>query len=99
MEKIRIRALENWLVIGNLMPKLMRRLMDNDEPELNSRLQPIMAWLFHTPSPNALNTVLSMTGSIKPVFRLPYYPVNRKERQYIYDLLIESGALKHPQCF
>ena len=74
-------------VIGNLMPRLMRRLMDNDEPDLNSRLQPIMAWLFHTPSPNALNTVLSMTGSIKPVFRLPYYPVNRKERQYIYDLL------------
>ena len=69
------------------MPRLIRRVMENIEPDLNSRLQPIMAWLFHTPSPNALNTVLSMTGSIKPVFRLPYYPVNRKERQYIYDLL------------
>ena len=74
-------------VIGNLMPGLMRRLMDTDDPELNSRLQPLMNWLFHVPSPNALNTVLSMTGAIKPVFRLPYTPVDKKARQKIFDLL------------
>jgi len=74
-------------VIGNLMPGLMRRLMDTDDPELNARLQPLMSWLFHVPSPNALNTVLSMTGAIKPVFRLPYLPVDKKARQKIFDLL------------
>jgi len=74
-------------VIGNLMPGLMRHLMDSDDSELNERLQPIMAWLFHVPSPNALNTILSMTGAIKPVFRLPYAPVDREARQQIFNLL------------
>ena len=32
-------------VISNLMPGLMRQLMDNDDPELNVRLQPLMDWL------------------------------------------------------
>ena len=65
----------------------MRRLMDTDDPELNARLQPLMSWLFHVPSPNALNTVLSMTGAIKPVFRLPYSPVDLEARQQVIDLL------------
>ena len=74
-------------VISNLLPGLIRRLMDSDDPELNSRLQPIMKWLFHVPSPNALNTILSMTGAIQPVFRLPYTPVDRKAREQIIKLL------------
>ncbi len=74
-------------VISNLLPGLMRRLMDSDDPELNSSLNPIMKWLFHVPSPNALNTVLSMTGAIQPVFRLPYFPVDRKARKQIIELL------------
>ena len=74
-------------VIGNLMPGLMKRLMDNEDSKLNNLLQPVMSWLFHVPSPNALNTVLSMTGSIKPVFRLPYSPVEKEERQKIFEIL------------
>ena len=61
--------------------------MDTDDPELNSRLQPLMEWLFHVPSPNALNTVLSMSGAVQPVFRLPYYPVKRESRQQVINLL------------
>ncbi len=68
-------------------PGLMRRLMDNDDPDLNERLQPLMAWLFHVPSPNALNTVLSMTGAIQPVFRLPYSPVDLTARQKVFEML------------
>ena len=75
-------------VTSNLMPGLMRRLMDTDDLELNARLQPLMAWLFHVPSPNALNTVLSMTGAVQPVFRLPYSPVDRQSRQQVIDLLL-----------
>lgn len=66
----------------------MRRMMDTDDLELNARLQPLMAWLFHVPSPNALNTVLSMTGAVQPVFRLPYSPVDRQSRQQVIDLLL-----------
>ena len=61
--------------------------MDNDDPDLNERLQPLMAWLFHVPSPNALNTVLSMTGAVQPVFRLPYSPVDLTARQEVFKLL------------
>ena len=74
-------------VISNLLPGLMRRLMDTDDPDLNERLQPLMAWLFHVPSPNALNTVLSMTGAIQPVFRLPYSPVDLTARQEVFEML------------
>ena len=76
-------------VISNLMPGLMRRLMDTDDPKLNDRLQPLMSWLFHVPSPNALNTVLSMTGATKPVFRLPYSPVDLEARKEVVELLQE----------
>ena len=74
-------------VTSNLLPGLMRELMDNDNPKLNDRLKPIMEWLFHVPNPNALNTVLSMTGATKPVFRLPYTPVNRESRLQVIRLL------------
>ena len=76
-------------VISNLMPGLMRRLMDIDDPKLNDRLQPLMSWLFHVPSPNALNTVLSMTGATQPVFRLPYSPVDLEARKEVVELLQE----------
>ena len=76
-------------VISNLMPGLMRRLMDIDDPKLNDRLQPLMSWLFHVPSPNALNTVLSMTGATQPVFRLPYSPVDLEARKEVVELLKE----------
>jgi len=76
-------------VISNLMPGLMRRLMDTDDPKLNDRLQPLMSWLFHVPSPNALNTVLSMTGATQPVFRLPYSPVDLEARKEVVELLQE----------
>jgi 4-hydroxy-tetrahydrodipicolinate synthase len=76
-------------VISNLMPGLMRCLMDTDDPKLNDRLQPLMSWLFHVPSPNALNTVLSMTGATEPVFRLPYSPVDLEARKEVVELLQE----------
>ena len=70
-----------------LLPGLMRRLMNEDDSALNERLQPLMAWLFHVPSPNALNTALAMTGAVKPVFRLPYAQVCREARQIALEML------------
>ncbi len=79
-------------VTSNLMPGLMRRLMDVDDPQLNNRLKPLMSWLFHVPSPNALNTILSMTGAIQPVFRLPYAPVDQESRKQVMELLLDFDA-------
>ena len=74
-------------VIANLLPGLMRKLMDEDNSEINQRLQPLMAWLFHVPSPNALNTAMAMTGAAPPVFRLPYAPLDSNARQEGFQLL------------
>lgn len=46
-----------------------------------------MAWLFCEPNPIALNTALAMCGLIKPVFRLPYVPLNKQQREYGAGLL------------
>ena len=53
----------------------MRKLMDEDNSELNQRLQPLMAWLFHVPSPNALNTAMAMTGAALRSFACPMPPL------------------------
>lgn len=46
-----------------------------------------VAWLFCEPNPIALNTALAMCGLIKPVFRLPYVPLNNQQREYGAGLL------------
>lgn len=74
-------------VTGNLVPGLMRKLMDNKDTALNERLKPLFSWLFCKPNPIPLNTALSMTRSIKPVFRLPYVPLNQEERQKGLEIL------------
>jgi 4-hydroxy-tetrahydrodipicolinate synthase len=68
-------------VAGNVVPGLMRKLMDEDNSELDVRLQSLFAWLFHVPSPNALNTLLAMLGMAQPVFRLPYVPLSQAARE------------------
>ncbi|MFT6733543.1 MAG: 4-hydroxy-tetrahydrodipicolinate synthase [Polaribacter sp.] len=75
-------------VTSNLLPGLMKRLMDSaDESVLNQQLQPLFDWLFCEPNPIAINTALGMTGAIKPVFRLPYMPLDAKKREIGYKLL------------
>ncbi|MGB0495168.1 MAG: 4-hydroxy-tetrahydrodipicolinate synthase [Kangiellaceae bacterium] len=75
-------------VTSNLLPKLMKRLMDSaNESDLNQQLQPIFKWLFCEPNPIAINTALGMTGAIKPIFRLPYVPLDATKRQIGYELL------------
>jgi len=68
-------------VTANVIPSLMRKLMNEDDKALNEKLVPLMDWLFSEPNPIALNTVLAMTGMVKPVFRLPYYPLSEEQQQ------------------
>lgn len=74
-------------VTSNLTPKLMRQLMDSNQPQLNERLQGIMSWLFCEPNPIAINTALSMTNAIKPIFRLPYVPLTLSQRKQGFELM------------
>ncbi|MBE0380475.1 4-hydroxy-tetrahydrodipicolinate synthase [Pseudoalteromonas prydzensis] len=67
-------------VTSNLIPGLFRELMDQPNAQLNESLQPLMKWLFCEPNPIAINTALMMTGAVKPVFRLPYVPLNTQQQ-------------------
>ena len=42
-----------------------------------------MAWMFCEPNPIALNTALAMCGAVQPVFRLPYMPLSRAQRELV----------------
>jgi len=68
-------------VTSNLLPATMKQLMESEDPALNQRLAPLFDWLFCEPNPIALNTALAMLGWVKPVFRLPYVPLNLAQRE------------------
>lgn len=74
-------------VTSNVVPGLMRQLMNNENIELNNRLQELMKWLFCEPNPIAINTTLMMTGAVATNFRLPYKALTKEQRQQGFDLL------------
>ncbi|XP_058744114.1 4-hydroxy-tetrahydrodipicolinate synthase, chloroplastic-like [Vicia villosa] len=79
-------------VASNLVPGLMRELMfEGKNSILNSKLMPLFDWLVIEPSPIALNTALAQLGVVKPVFRLPYVPLNREQRVEFVNLVKEMG--------
>jgi len=74
-------------VTSNIVPGLMRQLMDNKNNELNDSLQNLMQWLFCEPNPIGINTALMMTNAVSPNFRLPYKALNTAQRQQGFELL------------
>ena len=58
------------------------------ESELNQKIQPLLRWPFCEPNPIPLNTLLAMTGNIRPIFRLPYVPLNAQKRSEGKHLLM-----------
>jgi len=80
-------------VTSNIVPGLMRTLMDDaSQGALNESMQDLFDWLFCEPNPIAINTALSMTEAIQPVFRLPYVPLDKVKRQQGQQLLAEFEA-------
>ena len=79
-------------VSSNLMPELFRQLMDAPNDALNTSLQPLINWLFCEPNPIAINTALMMTEAVKPVFRLPYLPLNDAQQQQGEKLINQLSA-------
>ncbi|KAJ6404656.1 hypothetical protein OIU84_012757 [Salix udensis] len=79
-------------VTSNLIPGLMRKLMfEGKNSELNSKLLPLIDWLFQEPNPIALNTALAQLGVVRPVFRLPYVPLPLAKRVEFVDLVKKIG--------
>lgn len=79
-------------VTSNLVPGLMQQLMFKGEnPSLNSKLVPLMNWLFKEPNPIGLNTALAQLGVARPVFRLPYVPLPLDKRIDFVHLVNEIG--------
>lgn len=79
-------------VTSNIVPKLMRTLMDDTNSELNEKLQPLMQWLFCEPNPIAINTALMMTNAVNPNFRLPYQALTLEQREVGLSLLKELNS-------
>ncbi|KAL5727967.1 4-hydroxy-tetrahydrodipicolinate synthase [Ranunculus cassubicifolius] len=79
-------------VASNLVPGLMQELMfAGKNPELNSRLMPLIKWLFREPNPIGMNTALAQLGVVRPVFRLPYVPLPMERRIEFVNIVKELG--------
>jgi 4-hydroxy-tetrahydrodipicolinate synthase len=82
-------------VTSNIVPNLMRQLMDAPNDSLQQSMQPLMQWLFCEPNPIAINTALMMTGAVAPIFRMPYKALTKVQREQGLALLanITKGEL------
>ena len=78
-------------VTSNIVPKAMRELLDKKSTKLSHKLHSFISWLFCEPNPIGLNTILAMMGLTKPVFRLPYFPLDIESRKSGLKLLEEIG--------
>jgi 4-hydroxy-tetrahydrodipicolinate synthase len=68
-------------VASNLLPGAFASLLHTRDDAAAAALQPLIAWLFCEPNPIAINTALAMCGLVRPVFRLPYVPLSRPQRE------------------
>eukprot|EP00656_Telonema_subtile_P016101 TRINITY_DN18490_c0_g1_i2.p2 TRINITY_DN18490_c0_g1~~TRINITY_DN18490_c0_g1_i2.p2 ORF type:complete len:235 (+),score=75.23 TRINITY_DN18490_c0_g1_i2:83-787(+) len=84
-------------VAGNVIPGLMRRLMDAREEALNASLMELFKWLFAEPNPIGVNTLLMMLGMAQPVSRLPYTHRDEQARQAVLQIVKAVGLEHFPQ--
>ena len=70
-------------VAANIIPNLFRKLMDENDPDLNKKILPFTELLFVEPNPIPLNTILAMLGLCLPVLRMPYLPLEKKMQEKI----------------
>ncbi|XP_068652340.1 4-hydroxy-tetrahydrodipicolinate synthase, chloroplastic-like [Aristolochia californica] len=79
-------------VVSNLVPGLIHELMfEGNNSSLNSKLMPLISWLFREPNPIGLNTALAQLGVVRPVFRLPYVPLSRERRVEFVNIVNALG--------
>lgn len=79
-------------VASNLIPGLMHDLIfKKRDAKLNQKLLPLIDWLFSEPNPIGLNTALAQLGTIRPVFRLPYVPLEIEKRKQFVQIVADIG--------
>lgn len=81
-------------VTSNIIPAYFRKMMDEPSPEIKEKTEKLINLLFKLPNPIGINTLMSMLGLCKPVFRLPYVELDSKIRKEALDIINEIG-LKH----
>ncbi|XP_047315636.1 4-hydroxy-tetrahydrodipicolinate synthase, chloroplastic-like [Impatiens glandulifera] len=82
-------------VVSNLVPGLMKEIMFSGKNlSLNSKIMPLIEWLFVEPNPIGLNTALAQLGVVRPVFRLPYVPLPLAKRLEFVRIVKEIGRDK-----
>ncbi|MET1255558.1 4-hydroxy-tetrahydrodipicolinate synthase [Aliikangiella maris] len=79
-------------VTSNVVPGMMRDLMDNPNSEYDDQLKDLYQWLFDEPNPAPLNTALALTGAVNPVVRLPYLPLSQAKRQAFLAIIEKLDA-------
>lgn len=85
-------------VTSNIIPGVFSQLVHGKSNyELNNSIKDLTSWLFCEPNPIPLNTALAMCGLIKPVFRLPYVPLDKARRETGAKLL-EAVREHIPGC-
>jgi len=78
-------------VTSNVIPGLFAKLMAEEDGELANKVAPLANWLFREPNPVGINTLMAMTGLVKPVFRLPYVPYSKELREEGVRILNDLG--------
>jgi len=78
-------------VLSNVVPGMMRRLLDARTREAPAACVELTSWLFSQPNPIPVNTALAMMGLCRPSFRLPYVPMSRAEREHGVEILRKVG--------
>ncbi|KAJ3680073.1 hypothetical protein LUZ60_016351 [Juncus effusus] len=75
-------------IAANLIPGLMHKLVfEGENSELNAKLNVLFKWLSCEPNPIPLDTALAQLGVVKPVFKLPYYPLSLEKREEFVEIV------------
>lgn len=78
-------------VTSNVIPGLFKKLMDEENRELNLKLQKLIKLLFIEPNPIGINTLMMMLGICQPNFRLPYVELDENLRKELIQVVEDIG--------
>jgi len=80
-------------VASNVIPGIVSRLVRGEDvpQETRDATADLMRWLFEEPNPIRVNTMLMMMDLCEPVFRLPYVPSSREDREEGAEILRRIG--------
>ena len=84
-------------VTANIIPKIFRRLMDEEDTGLFEKCSSFIECLFCEPNPIAVNTLLAMMRLCRPVFRMPYLPLSLQQQEKLIVSLQKIKPLENIQ--